>query len=303
MLGMQYETQLVPCGKCVSCKLDYSREWATRVFHEMSVNPTGMFLTLTINDESMVREGFYRKGEYYPPYSVYKRSLQLFLKRMRKALSIVAVNPETGRKKRFYQKFRYLGCGEYGNAKLRPHYHVAVMGIEFPDKRYWKHSRSGEMLFRSETLETLWPYGYSSIGEVTWQSAAYVARYTVKKSADKKEYEKTDVETGEVIDLLPEFLIMSKGIGLDWWKRYGQDTDKDYLIVDFTKRVKVPRYYDKQREKKDPDSLEAIKQQREIRAKEKQKDDTPERRMARDIVKRTQNDMLERGLDYEEEHV
>ena len=25
------EVQYLPCGKCISCKLDYSREWATRI--------------------------------------------------------------------------------------------------------------------------------------------------------------------------------------------------------------------------------------------------------------------------------
>ena len=89
---------------------------------------------------------------------------------------------------------------------------------------------------------------------------------------------------------------MSKGIGLEWWNKYYTDTDKDYLTVDYDKRTKVPRYYDKKREEKDPGSLELIKQKREKEAKENQKNDTAKRRNARNIVKITQNKMLKRGL-------
>ena len=115
--GPEYEVQEVPCGKCVSCKLDYSREWATRVSHEMQVRNIGCFLTLTISDAHMVKESFVYDGETYPPHSVYKRSVQLFLKRLRKKISVVRVNPETGRKKRYYQEFKYIACGEYGDRK------------------------------------------------------------------------------------------------------------------------------------------------------------------------------------------
>ena len=123
-----FEEQLIPCGKCESCRIDHSRDWATRVSHEMQISKIGCFITLTIADKNLITKGFTRvenkKSVYYPPYSIYKRSLQLFFKRLRKAIAL-----KDG-KKVHHQKFRYLGCGEYGDKKLRPHYHAVLMGCK-----------------------------------------------------------------------------------------------------------------------------------------------------------------------------
>ena len=137
------EVQWIPCTKCVTCKLAYALEWATRIDHEMkTANGVGCFLTLTISPKHMVTEGFTHKGEYFPPYSIYKRSLQLFFKRLRKEFAIDVPNPETGRTRKVYQKFRYLACGEYGERKGRPHYHACIIGLDFPDKFFWRVSPS-----------------------------------------------------------------------------------------------------------------------------------------------------------------
>lgn len=250
----------------------------------------------------MVTEGFWRRGEWFPPYSVYKRSLQLFFKRLRKEIALNVPNPETGRTNKVYQRFRYVACGEYGDKKGRPHYHACIMGYDFPDKQFWRVSPTGRDLFRSQILEKVWPYGHAEIGDITFQSAAYVARYTLKKSKDKRTYEQPygyDPETGEILfdHVNPEFMLPSKGIGKDWWTRFRTDTDKDYVIVDFDKKVKIPRYYDKQREKVDPESLAEIKAKREERAKEQEQKDTPGRKAQRDTVKQAQVAMLERGIE------
>lgn len=297
-----YEVQYVPCGKCVTCKLKYSLEWATRISHEMQTCKIGCFITLTIAPEHMVTEGFSRGDEWFPPNSVYKRSLQLFFKRLRKKLAIKRENPETGRLKTYYQKFRYLACGEYGDKKGRPHYHACILGYDFPDKQFWRVSPSGHDTYRSKILESVWTFGHAEIGELTFQSAAYTARYALKKSSDKTAYEQPygyDPETGEILfdHVNPEFIIMSKGLGLDWWNKYRTDTDKDYVTVDYDKKVPIPRYYDKQRERMDPDSLIAIKAQREQRAKELQETDTAKRKLARNTVKEAQASMLKRSLE------
>jgi hypothetical protein len=293
------ESQEVACGKCESCRIDYSRDWATRVFHEMQVSKVGCFLTLTIDNKHMVKKGFYRQenGEpkYYPPYSVYKRSLQLFFKKLRKATAI-----KKGRKL-IYQEYRYLACGEYGDKYFRPHYHAVIMGYDFPDKKYWQMSPSGELLYRSSLLEKVWPYGFSSIGEANWKTAAYIARYTLKKRKDKGAYQRIDKETGEWTEVNPEFVIMSKGIGKTWWQKYKTDTDKDYLIVDRDKTTRVPRYYDKLREREDPESLADIKKEREEYAIANQ--EGAERKVARSIVKKTQAAMLKRGYDNAKENL
>ncbi|AXL15082.1 replication initiator protein [Microviridae sp.] len=309
------ERQKVPCGKCTDCKLSYSRQWATRIMHEMQTCKIGCFVTLTINEEQLIRTGFTRREKfqleeghewrdvYYPPNSVYKRSIQLFMKRLRKATAIDVPNPDTGRTKKVYQKFRYVAAGEYGDKKGRPHYHIAILGLDFPDKYYWRTTPRGDKCYRSPALEKLWTYGQSEIGEITFQSAAYLARYTLKKSSDKRQYEQAygyDPETGEILfdQLNPEFITMSKGIGSDWWKKYKHDTDKDYLVIDYDKKVKIPRYYDKKREDDDPESLAKIKELREAKALELDATDTKRRKLARATVKQAQNTMLKRSLDH-----
>ena len=137
-------------------------QWATRIVHEAQTSKVGCFLTLTINDENMVKNGFWynhpRYGDIWmPPYSVYKRSLQLFFKRVRKHF---VLNIDG---KQVYQKFKYFACGEYGEKYSRPHYHACLLGIDFPDRKFYAFSNSGERLYRSESLEKLWPFGFSSI--------------------------------------------------------------------------------------------------------------------------------------------
>lgn len=286
------EVQRIPCGKCISCKLDYSREWATRITHEAQTAGISCFITLTIDDDHMQKVSFSRikDKKEYPGYSVYKRSVQLFIKRMRKQTKA---------------KFKYFACGEYGDLRQRPHYHICILGYDFPDKIYWKKTESGSNIYRSKELEKLWEFGFAHIGEVNFQTAGYTARYTLKKSKNKEEYVHVDgynEETGEITKMYglnPEFIIMSKGIGLDWWNKYKTDTDKDYLSIDYDKKVKVPRYYDKQREKVDPESLEQIKQKREEEAKTREIQDNAKRRYAKNIVKTTQSKMLKRSLDNE----
>lgn len=233
------------------------------------------FLTLTYNKENLPENN-----------SVSLREVQLFIKRLRKKISPI--------------KIKFFACGEYGNKKTknnRPHYHIIIMGYDFIDKKYFKHSNSGEILYRSEILEKLWTKGYSSIGEVTFKSAAYVARYTLKKTKDKKGYEHVDTETGEIKNLAPEFLTMSGGIGEKWYKKYKGDTDKDYLLNENMYKVKVPRYYDKKRELENPESLIEIKKQREVKALQNKDETKRTRQMAKKTVRKKQQSLLIRGYE------
>ena len=60
---------------------------------------------------------------------------------------------------------------------------------------------------------------------------------------------------------------MSNGIGKDWHKQYHSDTHKDYVTLGHAKH-KIPRYYDKLLEQKDPERLEQIKEKRIQAAKQ-----------------------------------
>ena len=112
------------------------------------------FITLTYSNQHIPADG-----------SLDVRVFQKFMKRLRK---------------RFGDGIRFYHCGEYGSLLGRPHYHACLFNFDFPDKYLWKEN-NGQKLYRSPSLEELWPYGYSSIGTVTFESAAYVARYILKR--------------------------------------------------------------------------------------------------------------------------
>jgi hypothetical protein len=130
--------------------------------HEAKMHPKNCFITLTYNNEHLPSDGSLN-------YEVF----QLFMKRLRK---------KYGKGIRFYM------CGEYGDKLGRPHFHACLFGHDFADKKLWKTTDSKSKLYRSAELEKLWPYGFSSVGDVTFESAAYVARYIMKKvSGDASE--------------------------------------------------------------------------------------------------------------------
>ena len=66
----------LPCGQCVGCRLNYSRQWATRIMHEAQMHETSCFITLTFNPESL--------NNREVPSSLDVREFQRFMKRLRK---------------------------------------------------------------------------------------------------------------------------------------------------------------------------------------------------------------------------
>jgi hypothetical protein len=299
------EEQQIPCGKCLSCKLDYAKEWALRIYHEASLHWDNCFITLTYNDENLPEDK-----------SVHRSEVVNFIKRLRKYLL-----KEYGKHEIFdesgapYKPKRYkpnraiktFYCGEYGDKNTRPHYHVIVLGYDFPDKEYLRTSKSGHILWESKILDSLWKNkkgqtkGFANIGDVTFESAGYVARYCLKKQKNKVYtfVDGYDEETGEITKmhkLNPEFIGMSQGIGKDWYKLFKEDTYKDYLETNGFKN-KIPRYYDKQLEKENPELYEKIKLKREQNAKENEPETKRRRLHAKNLVKQAQEKMLKRSYE------
>lgn len=209
----------------MSCRLAKAQDWATRVHHEASQHDDNSFVTLTFADEFLPSDR-----------SVRVRHVQLFMKRLRKALG--------------HERVRYLACGEYGDRYLRPHYHLILFGFCPSDLVPWRKSSSGFIVSRSAFLEKVWPYGHVEVGTVTTQSAGYVARYVTKKVTGEgagDHYTRIQAETGFPWQVEPEFLVMSRrpGIGQAWYSEFGGDAfPSDFVIVEGTKRP-VPRYYKK----------------------------------------------------------
>lgn len=176
----------------------------------------------------------------------------------------MCTNAETGRKKRFYRKILYYHAGEYGEKLGRPHYHACIFGIDFKDKVLIKMTNDIP-LYKSDTLSRIWGKGFCSVGNVTFESAAYVARYIMKKvgGPEKKEhYERIDKETGELINLKQEYTTMSRrpGIGKTWFNKFKQDIFPNDFIVDKNgEKHRVPKYYTNMYEIENPEAMLKIK--------------------------------------------
>jgi hypothetical protein len=73
----------VPCGQCIGCRLERSRQWAMRCVHEASLYDDNCFITLTYGNESL--EDWRGRGiPSHSRYSVNIGEFQRFMKRLRK---------------------------------------------------------------------------------------------------------------------------------------------------------------------------------------------------------------------------
>lgn len=201
----------VRCGQCIGCRLEYSRQWAVRIMHEASMHEWNSFVTLTYKE--VPADG-----------SLDYRDFQRFMRRLRK--------------QRGYARF--FACGEYGEMGGRPHFHAVLFGVRFGDAEYLGKGESGAKLYRSAELSSLWPLGHASVGEVTFESAAYVARYVVKKVTG----------AGAVAyygGRVPEFARMSlrPGIGARWLRKFWSDVFPEGKVVSRGHVANAPRYYRK----------------------------------------------------------
>lgn len=225
----------LPCGRCIGCRLDRSAEWATRLMHEASLHSQSSFLTLTYDEKHIPSDGSLKVEDF-----------QKFMKRLRK---------ECG-------PLKYFHCGEYGERTARPHYHCILFGEDFSaDRTEIESSQSGHPQFISNKLDKAWKAGRATISEVTFESAAYVARYSLKKVHSTKDdpTRKEDHYRGRK----PEYVSMSNGIGKGWLEKYGLDNtyNLDRVISRGVPR-KPPAYYDKILKKSDESRFDAIKRAR-----------------------------------------
>lgn len=243
----------LPCGSCDGCRLERSRQWAIRCVHEAQLHEHNVFATLTYDDEHLPDDS-----------GLHHKDFQKFMKRLRK----------TGR------NARYFMCGEYGATNGRPHFHACLFNVFFFDR-----VKFSDTLFTSAELSRLWPFGFSSIGDVTFNSAAYIARYTLKKVGNDVERLGTlDYSTGEVNVKSPEYARMSlrPAIARDWWTKYSGDVMRRGDVVSRGRSMRPPRYYDKLLEVDDPDLLAHFKAER--LSKVRFEDGTPERLAVQEIV-------------------
>jgi len=170
--------KLVSCRKCIECLQVRANEWGLRCHFELKENEKNCFITLTYDEE-------------HNPKILWKPEVQKFIKRLRKS-----IEPN---------KIKYFACGEYGDQRLRPHFHIVIFGHDFEDKQFVKLSKSEKAIYYSKELETLWPYGMSTVQEANVNTVRYSAKYSMKQKKNLP----------EELQEFPEFNIMSQNLGIE----------------------------------------------------------------------------------------
>ncbi|WNK13646.1 MAG: replication initiator protein [Microvirus sp.] len=213
--------------------------------HEAQKHERNGFLTLTLDDKHMPKDGGLDYREHMTP----------FWKRLRKRLG--------------EKKISHYSVGEYGELTMRPHYHAVIFGEDFSEGRKW--IRSGDMpLWTNRLLEESWGMGRVAVGQVNFETAMYTAGYVTKKLTGNDGYVHLDDETGEItwLEQPRAHCSVRPGIGIRWIQDNGHYTyAHDHVIVN-GKKQKPPKYYDKWLEKRSKIAIQMVKEVRQQRAKE-----------------------------------
>ena len=261
-----YKSEEIPCGRCMSCRLEHSRQWANRCMLEAKSYENNQFITLTYDDENLpTTKGINIKtGEVNYTYGTLKpKDLTKFMKDLR----------------RYYQyhygidNIRFYSCGEYGSKTERPHYHIIAFNLPIYDKEYlFTNPKTQTKNYTSEIISKIWKKGIVGIADVTWESCAYVARYVLKKAKGKEAVEIWNDTKRE-----QEFTRMSRnpGIGKEYYEKHKNEIyEHDEIWLKNKKgaiKAKPCRYYDKLYDLDSPEIMEAIKNSRKVIAKEIEK--------------------------------
>lgn len=169
------------CGKCLACKNVRTREWSTRLFHESStIDHKCCFVTLTYHDK------YLPKGR-----NLCKRDVQLFLKRLRKRLSMEN------------RRLKYYICGEYGPKTLRPHYHAILFGCTAKDST---------IIFQAWGKCTIAHFDVQDLPSA--DAMSYVTGYARKKILP--------TYNDRIKDCVSEFRLQSLGLGRSYIENHPQ---------------------------------------------------------------------------------
>lgn len=252
----------VPCGQCIGCRQGRAQSWATRLMHEAQEHEANSFLTLTYDDANLPPGG-----------SLVLADWQNFAKRVRNR-----VGP-----------FRFYHCGEYGDVTSRPHYHACIFGLDWAHDREFYKMSGRHPLYNSPSLTELWGKGHVVIGELTFESAAYVARYCLKKITGKAQEGDTVIDrtTGEVFSRRPEYSTMSRrpGIGRKWLEEFVSDVyPDDFAVMADGRKCKPPKFYDDFFEALSPEEMDDIRRERRRRGRRFAQHRTAERLEVRERV-------------------
>lgn len=234
----------VACGQCLMCRMQRASDWTVRAMHESQITwqlegRPSSFITLTYDDEHLPTD-----------YGLQVRDWQTFAKRLRKKRG----------------PFRFLHCGEYGDVGRRPHYHALIFGHDWADDRIEiKRNERNEPIYLSPSLTACWGMGHATVGALTRESCAYVARYAIKKvTGQAADFAYLRERGDHYWWVKPEYITasMRPGLGKRWFDRFKSDVyPSDETIVNGV-RVHTPKYYDKLLGAEDEETLKRVKSKR-----------------------------------------
>lgn len=268
----QEDSVVVPCGQCIGCRLEYSRQWANRCMLELQYHDSAYFITLTY-DDLHVPTRFYghpETGEALPSLTLRRRDLQLFFKRLRKA------HPD--------DRIRFYAAGEYGSNTMRPHYHAIVFGLHLSDLQPVSRSKLGYQYYSSAELQRAWsisptnggnqyssgeviPLGFVMCGQVTWETCAYTARYVTKKlTGNASEYY-------NIFNIDPPFTAVSNkpGLARQYYEDHPDLFEHEYINISTPtggRKFRPPKYFDKLFDIDQPELSAELKETRRLMAVE-----------------------------------
>lgn len=258
----------LPCGQCIGCRLAKAKAWAVRLVHEAQMHEKNSFITLTYDEEHLPKDR-----------SLNVKHWQDFAKRLRHEIG----------------PFRFYHCGEYGDQTWRPHYHAILFGLDFREDRKLYKAGKGYRLYTSAVLEKKWGAGFCTVADFSIETAAYVARYTVKKitGEDAEEWYMRVSPEGECWQVKPEYATMSRrpGIGSAWLEKFESDVYPGDTVIHNGKRFRPPRFYD---ERIDSHLLEFLKRKRRKAASGRQADLEYERLRVREDIALRQHRRISR---------
>lgn len=243
----------IPCGSCIGCRLDYSKEWAIRCTLEAKCHLFNYFITLTYDD------GHLPHGKLGNP-TIVKKDVTDFVHSLRDKL----------RNDYSHIGVRYFGCCEYGDKTFRPHAHIIVFNCPIPDLTadiptedgsiIHKKNNLGDQYYYSQIVSDFWSKGMCIIADCNYNTSAYVSRYVLKKQKG---------ESSEVYDrvlgIQAPYVFMSKKPGIG--EKYFMDHIDEYIECPYIYIAKkdgslltsrIPRYFMKLLKKENPAAYQKL---------------------------------------------
>jgi len=224
----EYATFQLPCSKCIECRLEFARQWAVRCVHESMIHEDNSFITLTYTDENLTTPKL-----VYPDF-------QKFVKRLRKH-----IDEEKPHHSKEEKSISIFVTGEYGEQTKRPHWHALIFNWRPTDTVYKYSNDRGDKIYNSELLSQIWGKGIAEIGQVTFESAGYCARYAAKKlihgNDESHDYQPISKRSSH------------HAIGKRFIEKYWQDIfNYGKVTLQNGQSCGIPRYYEKWLQKHQP---------------------------------------------------